>query len=276
MEKKDILTSDFLDLLFEGRNKAYGAYDLRRTYNKRITVALGGTTLICLLFIAGSIWAHAKKKENRMLLVEATVELKNIKQDEPKPEEIKPLKPELPKVATTQYVVPKITPDDQVKPEEEMKEMAVLEDTKIGNMNVDGAKDEGMVAPLVEAKGTGIISAPKNKGDENETGFISVEIPASFKGGIEAWRKYLERNLNRDLPTENGAPAGDYPVIVSFMVDKDGKISDVRAENDPGYGTKDEAVRVIKKGPDWVPAQQNGKYVTYRHRQSIVFKVTNE
>jgi protein TonB len=82
--------------------------------------------------------------------------------------------------------------------------------------------------------------------------------------------------LNRDLPVENGAPAGRYPVTVSFVVARDGSISDVKAENDPGYGTAAEAVRVIQKGPNWIPAEQNGKKVIYRHRQTISFMVTED
>ena len=103
-----------------------------------------------------------------------------------------------------------------------------------------------------------------------------VQIPAEFPGGLPAWAKYLERNLNRDLPVDNGAPPGKYTVIVSFIVDKNGGISEVQAENDPGYGTKEEAVRVIKKGPSWKPAVQNGRNVIYRHRQSITFMVSEE
>lgn len=65
-------------------------------------------------------------------------------------------------------------------------------------------------------------------------------------------------------------------MIVTFIVDKDGKVSDVKAENDPGYGTKEEAIRVIKKGPNWIPANQNGKLVVYRHKQAITFRVTEQ
>ena len=78
------------------------------------------------------------------------------------------------------------------------------------------------------------------------------------------------------MPISNGAPAGRYTVVVSFTVDKTGAISDVVAENDPGYGTKAEAVRVIAKGPNWKPAVQNGSKVIYRHRQSITFLVAEE
>ena len=78
------------------------------------------------------------------------------------------------------------------------------------------------------------------------------------------------------MPVENGAPAGKYAVVVSFVVARDGKISDVKAENDPGYGTKEEAVRVIQRGPNWKAAVQNGRNVIYRHRQAIVFQVSDE
>jgi protein TonB len=82
--------------------------------------------------------------------------------------------------------------------------------------------------------------------------------------------------LNRDLPVENGAPTGKYSVVVSFIVSKDGSISEVKAENDPGYGTKEEAERVIQRGPKWKPAVQNGRSVIYRQRQSIVFMVSED
>ncbi len=62
-------------------------------------------------------------------------------------------------------------------------------------------------------------------------------------------------------------------MVVSFIVDKEGNVSDVKAENDPGYGTKDEAVKLIVKGPKWLPAIQNGKKVIYRHKQPIIFVV---
>jgi protein TonB len=89
MEKSIILSADLLDILFEGRNKSYGAYDLRKTYDKRITRSLAGTFLLCMLFIVGSILANGKKKNSYNEVV-ATVNLENIKNDEPKPEIPKP------------------------------------------------------------------------------------------------------------------------------------------------------------------------------------------
>lgn len=103
--------------------------------------------------------------------------------------------------------------------------------------------------------------------------FTSVQVEAKFPGGQDAWLKYLERNLNAQTPSDHRAPAGNYTVTVSFLVDEEGNVSDVHALNDPGYGTAEEAVRVIKNGPKWVPAIQNGKNVNYRQKQNITFQV---
>lgn len=101
-----------------------------------------------------------------------------------------------------------------------------------------------------------------------------VQIEAKFPGGAAAWQKYLEKNLNSNVPVELRAPNGIYTVLVSFLVDNEGKISEVEALNNPGYGTAEEAVRVIKNGPNWVPAVQDGKSVIYRQKQSITFMVS--
>ncbi len=105
--------------------------------------------------------------------------------------------------------------------------------------------------------------------------FTKVEQPASFPGGKDAWQKYLQKNIQLDIPVVNGAPPGKYAVIVSFIVASDGTISNVKAENDPGYKTAEEAVRIIFKGPKWVPGKQNGKSVTSLAKQTITFVVSD-
>ena len=233
MDINKILSADILDILFDGRNKEYGAYELRKTYSKRITYSLVGTFVICLLMLVGSIIANSAGKKKAEIVVQ-DMNLENMKTEEKKPEPPPPPPPpkqEPPKVEITKFTPPKIVKDEEVKPDEEIKEVEKLEDTKIGTINQEG---------------------------------------------LPAWTKYLERNLNRDLPVENGAPPGKYTVIVSFIVSKTGAISDVTAENDPGYGTKAEAIRVITKGPSWKPAVQNGRNVIYRHKQSITFQVSDE
>ena len=103
---------------------------------------------------------------------------------------------------------------------------------------------------------------------------VRIQIEAKFPGGARAWQTYLERNLNSNVPVDHRAPNGIYTVIVSFLVDESGNISEVKALTNPGYGTAEEAVRIIKSGPPWIPAVQDGKNVIYRQKQSITFQVS--
>ena len=233
MDINKIQSADILDILFDGRNKEYGAYELRKSYNKRIKFSMAGMLLICILMLVGSLIANSTKKSKPDLVV-ADMELTKVN-EEKKPEPPPPPPPpkqEPPKVEMAKFTPPKIVKDEDVKPEEEIKEVEKMEDTKIGTINQEGAKDEGVVAPPVE-KSTGVVEAPKAEEDYDKV-FTVVQIAAEFPGGLPAWTKYLERNLNRDLPVENGAPPGKYTVVVSFIVSKTGAISDVVAENDPG------------------------------------------
>lgn len=100
-----------------------------------------------------------------------------------------------------------------------------------------------------------------------------VKVPAEFPGGHKAWVKYLEKNMDYELPVRKGAPIGEYDVIVSFIISKDGSITNIKTENNPGYGMQDEVIRVIANSPKWNPASINGVSVIYRHRQSIRFSV---
>ncbi len=95
------------------------------------------------------------------------------------------------------------------------------------------------------------------------------EKPATFPGGIDSWRKYLEANLHYPKKAQKKQIEG--LVRVQMVVDVNGNIGEVEAMNDPGGGLAAEAVRVVKEGPKWIPAFQNGKNVTYRFVQSITF-----
>ena len=130
------------------------------------------------------------------------------------------------------------------------------------------------LAPAVVDEGKQVVEEKKEE-DENKV-FEKVEVEASFKGGEREWRKYLERNLEPNVPVENGANEGTYTVTVQFIVDKEGKISDVKALSNHGHGMEEEAIRVIKKGPDWVPAIQNGRNVKAYRKQPITFVVAAE
>jgi protein TonB len=273
MDKNQILQSEWLDILFDGKNKSYGAYELRKTYNGRLKKAMIISFSIAALFVTVILMANVNTTVANTLSV-IDISLEKFKEEIKKVEIVQPIKKEPVKVETVSVTPPKIVKDDEVKPEEEVKSIDQMEDAQINNFNQEGEKNIDIVNPPVEKSIAGVSTISK----EDETGkvFYVVQIPAEFPGGANGWRKYLEKNLNSDLPVENGAPAGKYTVVVSFLVDKNGVISDVVAENDPGYGTKAEAIRVIAKGPNWKPAIQNGNKVIYRHKQSITFMVSEE
>lgn len=276
MDVNKILKADILDIIFEGKNKEYGAYDLRKTYNKRITYAIIGTVTLALLVIAFQVIAGLRPKNETKIIVE-DVSLENMKQEEKKPEPPPPPPPprqEPPKVEIAKFTPPKIVKDEEVKEDEKPPEQEKLEEAKIGTINQEGEKNVDVVAPVVESKGTGEVAAPPQ--EDYDQLFTSVQIESSFPGGQEAWKKYLERNLNSSLPTDNGAPPGQYRVVLVFTVDKEGNCSDIDVENDPGYGTAEEAKRVIKKGPKWKPGVQNGINVKSRKKQVITFVVQEE
>jgi len=126
-----------------------------------------------------------------------------------------------------------------------------------------------------------IFNAPKIQKNtdptkNNDPIFYTAEKPAEFPGGPKGWTNYLMNNLDRDLPVKNKAVTGKYTIKLNFLVNKDGGVENVVAENNPGYGTADEAIRVIEKGPKWIPAEQNGKKVNYLMKQVIVFNVAGK
>jgi protein TonB len=275
MDANKILKTDFLDLLFEDRNKAYGAYELRRSYNKRITTALLVTAGVLLLIFLSSFLANQMNDDTKAELEVKDVVLENVVEEEKKPEPPPPPPPKQeppPKVEMTKFTPPVIVKDEEVKKEDIPPEVEKLEDTKIDVISQEGIKDEGVAVPVVD-EGKAVVAAPVDETNYDQT-FTKVEIEAEFPGGQGKWRSFLERNLNASAPIDNGAPPGSYTVQVQFIVDKEGNVSDVKALTSHGYGMEEEAVRVIKRGPKWTPAVQNGRQVKAYRKQPITFQVT--
>ena len=273
MDANKILNADILDIVFEGKNKEYGAYDLRKTYNKRLTTALIITGSVFLLIFLISLLASALHKNNSDDFVVKDITLSQVKKpDKPLPPPPPPPKlPPPPKIETIKFTPPKIVKDEEVKPEEKPPENKDLDKAVVSTETQKGAEDPGITAPPVQDAGTQVVAPP----DDNQI-FTKVEKDAQFPGGDAAWKRYLEKNLNASAPIDNGAPEGTYTVIVKFIVSKDGSISDVEPETNFGYGMEEEAVRAIKRGPNWTPGLQNGRNVNSYRRQPITFVVEGQ
>lgn len=157
----------------------------------------------------------------------------------------------------------------------------------VTNNNLDGIDNNAIISNENEIK---LATPPSNevntensktdtlpKKSMNETEnkiFDKVEIDASFPGGNVNWTKYLERSLNAEVPINNKAPKGVYTTVTMFLVDTDGIISDIKPLTTHGFGMEKEAMRVISKGPKWLPAMVNGKPVKSYKKQPITFRVS--
>jgi len=274
MEANKVLNADILDIIFEGRNKSYGAYELRKTYNKRLTKALIITASVLFLVFLGTVLANYVSsritKDNIDVL---DTQMAEIKKDEPlpPPPPPPPTPPPPPEINQVKFTPPVIVKDEEVKPDEKIEE--IKEDQVISTKTVESENTAQIVQAPVEDKGTQVVEVPKTDDDENKV-FNKVEVEAEFPGGNAAWVRYLKNNLDANTPVDNGAPENTYQVIVRFIVSRDGSISDVVAETKFGYGMEAEAVKVIKKGPRWTPALQNGRHVNAYRRQPITFVVS--
>jgi protein TonB len=268
METNQVLHADVLDILFEGRNKMYGAYELRKTYNNRLKVALAVMVSCCLFTFLATVAGKSKYHQSTALLVKDDVTLQQV---EPPPLPAPPPPPPPPpapkQIMTVKFTTPVLVDNTETPPPTQ----TTLDDIAIGNIDNLSGEMKDVVAPPVE--NTGVVETPPKVIEHYETEFKTVQVQARFPGGADAWKRFLERNLKSELPLDNGAPAGIYSVVVSFLVDKEGNVSEVKALNDPGYGTAVEAVRAIQSGPKWIPALQNGRNVIYRQKQTITFRV---
>jgi protein TonB len=281
MEKSTILTADVLDILFEGRNKEYGAYELRKTYNKRIAVSITVMLSVLCLFSLGFVFAGGKKQMAKEIFIGDDPHLTEVKPtkpvEPPPPATIKPPPPAPPQdlnIKTLKNTAYNIVRDDQVPENERPPETTELETAKIGTFNNNsGNEDDGtVIAPPGEKGGTGITDIKRDEDDGN-TIFTKVEIESEYPGGMPAWQRFLNRNLRYPQDAIDQGVEGF--VTVQFIVDKEGNVSNVEAVSGPTE-LRAEAIRVIKKSGKWTPAIQNGNPVKSYKKQPIGFRLNVE
>ncbi len=274
METNKILSADILDILFEGKNKEYGAYELRKTYNKRIGKALLITASIFILIFVGSVIAKKIEDSNVKPLEVKDLSLEQVQKEEkpPPPPPPPPKLPPPPPIQTIQFTPPKIVKDEEVvKPPVENEK---IEEAKVDVKTVEGTKDVGIVAPPVEEKSQ-VVEAPKAVAEDEDKVFTKVEIEASFPGGDGGWTRYVKKAIesNMDELTEAGQSG---TCRVRFIVSKDGTVSDVVALTMKGSKLAEVAENAIRRGPKWTPAQQNGRHVNAYREQPVTFTIQDQ
>jgi len=275
MNIQQIQRADLLDILFEGRNKDYGAYDLRKSYNSRLRRAIAGMLALCLLLFIGFTVAGNVQHTAPQLLIIDSVTLARVDQPVKTPPVAipKPLHVAAP-APTMRIVTMRIVPDDQVRPDDKPQPDVVPDNVRIDVITNLTAPGEDVVRPLNDGNGPGsnVVNAPVKSDAGDNTIFSKVEIESEFEGGSGAWQRFLSKNFR--VPD---APEGDSStatVRVRFIVDKEGMISDVKALDGPAPLQK-EAMRVIRLSKKWKPAIQNGRAVNSYKIQPITIRWEN-
>ena len=262
------------DIVFANRNKAYGAFSLRKGYRADVTKAtLIGAALFVLAMFAPAILSKLAS-DDKEELVEVNVDLMNIPPPPIDPTEPPPPPPppiEQPKVNTVKFLPPEVKKDEEVPEEtppptvEEIKEAVVANKTIEGDPNAN----EIIVAPeaiAAPSKGTVVEAAP-----EPEKVFTVVEQQPEFPGGTAEMYKYLGKNIKYPSAASRANVSGR--VFMSFVVNVDGSIQDVAVLKGLGFGCDEEAIRVVKAMPKWKPGKQSGRAVRVKYNLPINFQL---
>jgi protein TonB len=275
MSKIDLISNDWTDLVFDGRNQAYGAYQLRRNTSKRNIWAMVFVAAVAALAYIG-LSAYNSYQEAQKARFEAEMEASLLEQ---KKEAKVERKAEAPKVEKAQVVErvkssiaftpPVIKKDSEVRPEDELKSQEELLQTKtaIGSFDVKG-NDEG--AEVLKAKEIIVQEAEKPKEEETKV-FDVVEQMPSFPGGMGALMQYLSSHIKYPVVAEENGIQGR--VICTFIVERDGSITDTRVARSVDPSLDKEAVRVINSMPRWIPGKQNGTACRVKFTLPVTFKL---
>ena len=276
MSKIDLISSDWVDLVFEGRNKAYGAYRLRKSTTKRNILAMVAVVILLIVaFIILTVKNFVDEQRAKVAMTQV-VELTNYKQPEKKAEvkqkkvEVEPERVVERVKSSIKFTAPVIKKDEEVKPDEELKTQDELMSTKtaIGTFDVKGNDDAN--GEILKAKDVIAEPEPPKHEEENKV-FDIVEQQPLFPGGPAALMKYLSENTKYPVVAQENGVQGR--VTVQFVVEKDGSISDVHVLRGVDPSLDKEAVRVVKSMPRWTPGKQNGITVRVNYRVPVLFRL---
>ena len=270
--KLDLFKVEWLDVVFAGRNKAYGAYELRKGNSKTTTkaVLIGGllfalaiSTPLILKFISGFVPEEEAVKVTEVVL-QPPPPLEDKAVPPPPPE------PPKPKIDQVKFPPLAVVPEEQVRDEEPptVEELKVADPGQkdiVGDPNADIVINEPVGNAPKEAEVTE---------DNSIKDFASVEVLPEFPGGMGNFGKYIQKNFNYSPMAREQGVSGK--VIVSFVVEKDGNLTDIKILRDLGLGTGQEAVRVLKASPKWKVGIQNGRPVRVAYTLPIALRLEVE
>ena len=266
--KLDILDQKWIDVVFSSRNKAYGAYELRRDNSKNTSKALIYAIVFFVLVVSlPTIIAKIKgfiPKADEKVKITDVVLLPPPPVDQTKKPPPPPPEPPKPKVDQVRFPPPVVKPDNEVKEKDPptVKELQVADpgqkDQK-GDPNADIRIDE----PVGNSDIKQVVEEDPNKI------FASVENLPEFPGGQDKFIAYLSKTIRYPaVDRENGTQGR---VILTFVVERDGSLTDIKVSRSLSPGTDAEAVRALKSSPKWKPGIQNGRPVRVQYSVPVSF-----
>jgi protein TonB len=269
--------SDMLDIIFADRNKAYGAYQLRREYPKYLTRAtIFGILAIAFAFLFPFIMSAVGDFVEKQKPVDVVAELgppPDIDPSTPPPPPPPPVEtPPPPTRSTVKFVPPVVKKDEEVQEEEPKKAIEELKEIE-EDIGKETKKGNDEAAPAIEENPSElqVVEEPKPVVEEKTYDIFDIQKPPSFPGGEKELMKYLADNIKYPaLARENNITG---TAALSFVVGKDGSVSDVSILKDPGGGCGKEAVRVVQSMPKWIPGEANGNAVKVRYTLPVRFKL---
>ena len=279
MAQIDLISNEWSDMMFENRNKEYGAYVLRRQTGRRNVISM---IAVLLLFAAVMIFMIAKNAyetyQKEHAVMDQVTELSALTQQKKKEAKVErkeiPVRQEQQQVvekvkSSVKFTAPVIKKDDEVKPEDELKSQDEIMNSKVavGALNVVGNDESGEVLKAKEVIATEPV---KPKEEENKV-FDVVEQMPSYPGGMGALMQYLSSNIKYPAIAEENGIQGR--VICTFVVERDGSITDVRIAKSVDPSLDKEAMRVVSKMPKWIPGKQNGSAVRVKYTLPVTFRL---
>ena len=279
----DLSSREWCDLVFEGKNKDFGAYVIRTESTKRHNMAVLWTLIGALAVAAlafGLVKANQYLEEKRLAGQQDQTEIfmdmsQEAEEQEPEQQRVEPEKPEvLPEEVLKSVKVTElqIVEDDKVKKEDEIKTQDELKETETAfgqKDNEKGTEDRNVTKTL---KDEVVVEKPVEKPKEvKEEIFKSVEQMPQFPGGDAALMKYLSSHINYPpMAAENNVQG---KVILQFVVEKDGRVGEVKVARSVDKDLDKEAIRVVKSLPKFTPGRQNGQAVRVWYTLPVTFKL---
>jgi periplasmic protein TonB len=276
-EKGTTQFRDMLDIIFANRNKTYGAYELRRSYNKILGRALGFGLLLILLgfafpYIMSAVGALVPKEKP----IDVVAELgppPDIDPNTPPPPPPPPVEtPPPPTRTTVKFVPPVVKKDEEVQEEEPKKAIEELKEIK-DDIGKEDKKGNDEAAPTIEENPSelAVVEEPKKVVEDKTYEMFDIQKPPSFPGGEKELQKFLAENIKYPaLARENNIQGN---VALTFVVGKDGSVTDIAILKDIGGGCGKEAVRVVNSMPKWIPGEANGNSVKVRFTLPVRFRL---